>query len=924
MSKPRNGLPPLYGTQPDTAYPDPYGPGVSGYEQETFDKHEPARKSFTIFKPRRAKPNFIFSVLVNAVRIVLVLGLLAILAAGGALIGIGKAYVGTAPTLDLALLSDQAKTSFIYDSDGVLITDYKGTENRVMVNIYQIPEKLQYAYIAVEDVRFFTHNGVDFKRILGSLFKNFVSNQNQGASTITQQLIKNTVLSNELSYKRKIQEAYLAMELETIYSKAEILEAYLNTIYMGENYYGVSVAAEGYFGKDLAELSLRECAMLAGMTNNPYYYNPRRNFYLRQSDTTDYPTLTNDRTNYVLGLMYTNEFITYQEYQDALNTETATVLPQSAVEGEGMYNYAHYVEYAIKEVVDCFLEINGLENTSENRAKMENELRTGGYHVTLALDSQIQQIVEDTLESWTDYPALRDPSDKIYRAKNANGTYTEIIQPQASAVVLDYRTGELKAIVGGRTKPTQRKTLNRATDMNMPVGSAIKPISVYAPAIELGASPASVVYNMPLPVSGWLDENQKETWPRNYGGSQYTGPVTLRNALKNSYNVAAAQTLMTLVGVERSVDFLVKSGVDPDNINATPFGLALGSSGITPVQMAVAYGVLGNGGVYQEPISVLGISDSEGNVIWDGHQQQERHQVYRQSTAWMVVDMMKDVVSGGTGTKAKLSGQTVAGKTGTNSDQRGVFFCGMTGWYVSSLWIGHDDYKPLSSKVTGGNSAAPLWKSYMTKIHDTKALGNRDILDGTPEDYGLTKVTTCAVSGQRASDACRNDVMGYGVVTDYWYTLAVPTTQCQMHVLADVCAQTNLIATPFCPTVVTKGIVVIPEGHPLYRFIHDTVYEPVLSEYLGIAGNLGICTYHQSAATSGTDPLVQNTLIPDAQTLINSAQALLTGLDATSDQAMSIVNAINNLQMVINGESPNSSDVAGAMSLLTQAMASAY
>lgn len=908
----------------DYAYEPPYDTAHSRRDMNSAIGSEPAKKKFTIFKPRHSKPNFIFSVLVNAVRIALVLVLFAILAAGGALIGIGKAYVGTAPTLDLALLSDQDKTSFIYDSNGELITDYKGTENRVMVNIYQIPEQLQYAFIAVEDVRFFTHNGVDFKRIFGSLIKNFISNQNQGASTITQQLIKNTVLSSELSYKRKIQEAYLAMQLETLYTKAEILEAYLNTIYLGENYYGVSVAAEGYFGKDLAELTLRECAMLAGMTNNPYYYNPRRNFYLRQSETTDYPALTNDRTDYVLNLMYENEFITYDEYQSALNQNTANVLAESAIEGEGMYPYAHYVEYAIKEVVDCFLEINGLEDTSENRYKMENELRTGGYHVTLALDSQIQEIVEDTLENWTDYPALRDPSDKIYRAKNANGTYTEIIQPQASAVVLDYRTGELKAIVGGRTKPTQRKTLNRATDMNMPVGSAIKPISVYAPAIELGASPASVVFNMPLPVTGWLDENQNETWPRNYGGSAYTGPVTLRNALKYSYNVAAAQTLMTMVGVERSVDYLVKSGVDLENISATPFGLALGSSGITPVQMAVAYGVLGNGGVYQEPISVLGISDSDGNVIWDGHQEQERRQVYRQSTAWLLVDMMKDVISGGTGTKAKISGQTVAGKTGTNSDQRGVFFCGMTGWYASSLWIGHDNYEPLSSKVTGGNSAAPLWKEYMTKIHQAKNLENRDILAGSPEDYMLTKVTTCAVSNQLATDACRNDVMGYGVVTDYWYTVTVPTMQCQMHVLADVCAITKQIATPFCPVVETKGIVVIPEQHPLYRFLNDTLYEPVLSDYLGVSNNLGICTYHQSEASSGVDTVVQNTLIPDARTLIENAQTLLYGLDAASAEYIGIVNAINNLEVVINGESPSSADVAGAMSLLTQAMANAY
>ena len=910
----------------DTQYGLPYTGDYSGYPSnpENEKDHDTSRRKLTIFKPRRAKPNFIFSVFVNAVRITLVLIILIALAAVGAVIGIGKAYVGTAPTLDLAMLSDQDKTSFIYDSAGTLITDYKGTENRVMVNIYQIPENLQYAFIAIEDVRFFSHNGVDFKRIIGSFIQNFVSNTNQGASTITQQLIKNTILSNELSYKRKIQEAYLAMELETMYSKAEILESYLNTIYLGENYYGISVAAEGYFGKDLSELTLRECAMLAGMTNNPYYYNPRRNFYLRQSDVTDYPALTNNRTDYVLQLMYENEFITAQEYQDALNPATATVTETSSVEGEGMYPYAHYVEYAITEIVDSFLELNGLEDTSENRYKMENELRTGGYHVTLAMDSEIQEIVEDTLESWDDYPGLRDPSDKIYRAKNANGTYTEIVQPQAAAVVLDYRTGELMAIVGGRTRPTQRKTLNRATDMNMPVGSAIKPISVYAPAIELGASPASVVYNMPLPISGWLNENLEDSFPKNYGGSSYSGPSTLRNALKRSQNVSAAQTLMTLVGVDRSVDFLLKSGVDLDHINATPFGLALGSSGITPVQMAVAYGVLGNGGVYQEPISVLGISDSDGNVVWDGHQQQERRQVYRPSTAWLVIDMMKDVISSGTGTKAQISGQTVAGKTGTNSDQRGVFFCGMTGWYASSLWIGHDNYKPLSSKVTGGNSAAPLWKEYMTRIHQAKDLGNRDILDGSPEDYNLTLVTTCAVSGQLATDACYNDIMGYGVVRDYWYTQTVPTVNCQMHVYADICTQTNMIATPYCPSVEKRGVVMIPEGHPLYRFLNSTQYRSVLSEYLGVATNLSICPYHQSPGDETTDPVVKDTLIPGALMLIENAQALLYGLNSNSVEYMNIVSAIDNLRYVINGDSPTSSDVAGAMSLLTQAMSASY
>lgn len=901
----------------DPAYLPP-APDDAGFEKP---------KRFSIFKPRLSRPNFIIAVLVYAVRFTLLLTVLLGLALTGAVLGIAKAYMETAPTLDLALLSEQDKTSFIYDADGNVITDYKGTENRVMVSVTRMPASLQRAFVAVEDARFYTHNGVDLKRIVGSFVQNLVSNTNQGGSTITQQLIKNTVLSSELSYKRKIQEAYLAMQLETMYTKDQILECYLNTIYLGENYYGVAVAAEGYFGKDLSELTLRECAMLAGLTNNPYYYNPRKNFYVRKSETTDYAKLTNSRTDYVLRTMYENEFITFQEYQDALAPATAGVLETGTTEGEGMYPYAHYVEYAVKEVVDCFLTLNGLDDTTENRYKMENELRTGGYRVTLAIDTQIQQIVEDTLENWTKYPALRDPSDQIYRAKNSDGSYTEVIQPQAAAVVLDYRTGELKAIVGGRTKPTQRKTLNRATDMKMPVGSAIKPISVYAPAIELGASPASVVYNLPLPISGWKNSEGKDIWPKNFGGGGYTGPVTLREAMKRSQNVSAAQTLLTMVGVDRSLDFLLKLGINRDNIDATPFGLSLGSSGITPVQMAVAYGVLGNGGVYQKPISFLGISDSEGHVIWDSHQQQERRQVFRASTAWLTVDMMKDVVSGGTATNAKISGQTVAGKTGTNSDQRGIFFCGMTGWYSSSLWIGHDNYKPLSSKASGGNSATLLWQSYMTAIHKAKNLANKDILDGDPESYGLTRVTTCAVSGQLATDACRNDVMGYGTVTDYWYTPTVPTTSCQMHQSLAVCTESNMVATPYCPSTTVRGVVVIPQGHPLYRFVNDPTYGSVLAEYLGTSSGTTLCPLHQYGYVSSdqaVDPVVQNTLIPDARTLIQSAHGLLSSLDSTGEAYQNVVAAINQLQAVIDGASPSSADVAGAMAQLTQAMASAY
>ena len=472
-------------------------------------------------------------------------------------------------------------------------------------------------------------------------------------------------------------------------------------------------------------------------------------------------------------------------------------------------------------MVDTFLDLNGLENTSANRYAMENKLRTGGYSVYLCLDTEIQEIVEDTLANWSDYPRLRDPSDKVYQSRNADGTYTEIEQPQAAACVFDYRTGELKAIVGGRYKPTTRKTLNRASGMTMPVGSSIKPLTVYAPAIDLGASPASIAYNMPVPISGWKDSSGKDSWPKNYGGGGYKGPQSFRSALRNSYNTAAAQILMTYVGVSRSVEYLHLMGIPDKNINADPFGLALGSSGITPVQMAVAFGTIANKGVYQQPLSFSRILDSSGNVVVDMHQQQDRHQVFKPSTAYLVVDMLKEAVQSGTGTKAKISSQVVAGKTGTNSDSKGVFFAGMTGWYSASVWIGHDNYKALSSKATGGNSAAPLWQSFMAKIHKAKNLDSREIIDGAPSDYNLVRVTTCGVSGQLATDACYNDVNGYKTITDYWDADSVPTAYCSMHKSVSICTESGLLATDYCPSysVETRGIVLIPKGHPLYDYI---------------------------------------------------------------------------------------------------------
>ena len=892
-----------------------WGAEEEEYDEEPEEKPEPR----SIFRPETRKPNFVVSVLLNTIRVLIVIVVLAGVAGLGAVAGIAKGYVDTAPELNLVALDSQAQTSFIYDCNNNLITEYKGTENRVLVSLDAMPKRLRNAFIAVEDARFYSHSGVDLKRIVGAFVSNLTSSGTQGGSTITQQLIKNTLLSSEQSYKRKIQEAYLALQLESKYSKDQILESYLNTIYLGENYYGVQVAAQGYFGKDLGELTLRECAILAGATNNPYYYNPRRNLYTRRSEDKDYVAVTNNRTDYVLRCMYENQFITREQYEEALNPATANVLQEAPASGNSMYRYPHYVEYAVKEVVSILLELNGLEDNSANRNAMENKFRTSGYSVKLAIDPNIQETVESTLQNWSKYPSLRDPSDKVFRTKNSDGTYTETIQPQSACAVLDYRTGELKAIVGSRTEVTAKKTLNRATDMKMPVGSSIKPIAVYAPALELGASPASIVYNIPVPIPGWKDAKGNDSWPNNYGGAGYVGPETLRTGMAKSHNIAAASTLLTMVGVERSVDFLHRMGIDDGHINATPFGLSLGSSGITPLQMTVAYGVLANGGVYQEPISVLGISDSAGHVVWDGHQHQDRRRVFSDSTSWMIVDMLKSSAPSST----KIKGQIVGGKTGTNSDQKGVFYSGITGYYASAVWIGHDNYKALSSKSTGSGAAAPLWQAYMSKIH--QGLEKKDILDGDPSAYGLVKVTTCAVSGQLATEACRNDAMGYGTVTDWWAKGTEPTVSCQMHSTQTVCSETHMLASQYCPNPVQQGVVTIPAGHPLYNLLSNPQYQEVIRQYLGdtAVSSSTVCTLHNEYYQPVT-PSQDSQSFTEARQVLVLAENMLTTMDSASAQYQAIRNAADYLRLLLGSEYPSQAEVMNAMESLTRAMGGVY
>lgn len=365
------------------------------------------KEHINMFKPKQRNSSFIIGIALTSFKLILI-ALFMMGAAGiGTLVGVAKAYMETTPNLDTGKIEDQSETSNIYDGNGDWITAYTGTENRDWATIEEIPDMLQKAVVAIEDVRFFNHTGVDVKRLIGVFISNLMNSSVQGGSTITQQLIKNRLLSSERTYKRKIQEAYLSLQLEQEYFKKEILEAYMNTIHLGASNYGVKAAAMDYFGKELGALTLRECAMLAGITRYPSLYNPRRVYY-----DSDNPDKLNDRTDDVLFQMYKAGFISKQEYNAALE-DNVSVLEESRV--LEMYEMPYFVEYVIYDVITHLLKQRNMQETKENRILLDDEIRTNGYKIFTTVDPDMQKIVEQSLEEWDKYPELEDKSNSAIR-----------------------------------------------------------------------------------------------------------------------------------------------------------------------------------------------------------------------------------------------------------------------------------------------------------------------------------------------------------------------------------------------------------------------------------------------------------------------------------------------------------------------------
>ena len=752
----------------------------------------------------------------------------------GLVFGVAKAYIDTTPAMDVAQLTISDRTSYLYDRNGNEIMSMSSIEYRDWVELEDIPEMLRNALISVEDVRFYKHSGVDFKRLFSAALEILGNSNSSGGSTLTQQLIKNKILGSERTYKRKIQEAFLALQLETVMEKDDILEAYLNDIYLGGSNYGVKAAARDFFGKELSELTIRESAMIAGLTQNPYRYNPRLNYYWQRYGRAEdaYEKYTVARTNTVLRRMYENDKITLEQYQAALNEEVSII---EVSENSKMYDMAYFVEYCVDDVIRHWLRADGVADTAANRIAYENKLRTGGYRIYTTVDPFVQNTVQASIAQWDSYPKLADMNQSVITETISDSVTIETIEPQAAAVVIDQSTGELRAIIGGRTEPSIRKGINRASSSYTEVGSAIKPLSVYGPALDNGMSPGTIIANADGAIPGWGGENG---YPNGgLSNKKRYGPVTIRTGLEQSLNVVAARVLLSQnVGILRSVQYLEKLGIPSSQINQDGPGLALGTSGITPIQMCGAYAAIANNGYYLEPLSFTKVTDSEGKTILDADIiRGSQKRVYNDaSTAYFLVDLMKQAVESGTGKKAQIEGYEVAGKTGTNADYASVYFAGMTCDYTAVLWIGHDyPGNKLETGSQGSDYAAPLWQDFMSKLMEGHE--SRPINGESPESLGLVRRTICPVSGLLASEACVHyqltNSSKFAPITDWFDYTDVPTTYCDMHTTLSICSVSGNLAGEHCSsdTIEERTYVLIRPDNQFYN-LEDSVLDKIFGD----------------------------------------------------------------------------------------------
>lgn len=796
--------------------------------------------------------------------------------------GIISGIIASAPSIDDINATPTGYLTTVLDAEGnQTATLVASGSNRKYVTIDEIPIDLQHAFVAIEDQRFYDHNGIDLQGILRAGIKGVASGFHftEGASTITQQLLKNNVFTEWVSeesmadkFERKFQEQYLAIQLEKVVDKDWILENYLNTINLGQNTLGVGVASERYFGKDVSDLTLSECAVLAAITKSPTKYNPISN-----------PENNAERRLTVLNYMLEQDYITQAEYDEAVADNVYDRIQLVNIEASDADINSYFVDAMTDAVIEDLIDRLGYSETQAYKL-----LYQGGLVIESTQDPDIQAICDEEINNLDNY--VGDPkvsfsyrvsiesadgtvkhySDQTmlsyYRSSNNNyditfsdqeeaaeaietykadimaegdtivdgsETVTYTLQPQAALTIIDQSTGEVKAIVGGRGDKVANRTLNRATDTTRQPGSTFKIIAAYAPALDAGGLTLATVQD-DAPYSYTTGEGKAVN---NYD-DRYRGFTTLREAIIDSINIVTVKTLAE-IGPSLGYDYIRSFGFTTVGIeesgNQT---LALGglSNGVTNLELTAAYATVANGGTYIKPKFYTRILDHDGNVLID-NTTSESHTVLKETTAWLLTDAMEDVMTQGTGTPAYFgSSMAQAGKSGTTTKSRDALFAGYTPYYTCVVWGGYDDNHSQSKDNT--TYPKKIWRAVMSRIHE-----DLPYEDFTQPD-GIVTATVCRESGKLAIDGvCTNDPRGSSVYTEYFAEGTAPTEYCDHHILASICSETGQLAGPNCPYKLTSGVYIIG-GSP------NTEDAPYLLTEEALANT---CQYHNAGYNPYTD-----------------------------------------------------------------------
>ncbi len=681
-------------------------------------------------KPKKKRPEGKHSVLGTILRILL-LGLLLTMVFMFVYV---LAYVHGSAAINLDdYKSEQAQTSIIYakNSQGkyTQIAALHGEQNRIWVELDEIPDGLQKAFICLEDKRFYKHDGVDWIRTIGAIVK---YHGKQGGSTLTQQLIKNLTEENQVTIARKLKEILYALNLENNYSKDEILEAYLNTIPLGSGCYGVETAAEKYFGKDLNELTIAEDACLACITKAPTAYNPLL-----------YPEANKDRRTLCLDYMLDEDAITKDQYEKALKEDIVYTNSANFVEKKSASDNSsdsqinsYYVDYVIDTVINDMM-----EKYNYSKSEATRKVYSGGLRIYSCENPNIQAAAEYVYVNRRSFP-----SEPSRTETGENNTKKKV---QSAITIMDYQ-GHVVAMVGGAGPKTINRGLNRATDSVRSPGSSIKPLSVYAPAMEEGL----IWYSTPV-LNYALKINGKE-WPQNFAGDHGSpnNRVTVQYAVAQSLNTCSAQ-LANKMGTTTCLNYLiknfhmttlVKSGKYTDS-NLSSMAVGGMTHGVTTLEMCAAYATFGNGGKYYAPKCYTTVTDYKGEkTLLDGSQKPT--QAIKPGTAGSMNKILQTVVTEGTGKGCGVVGFTSYMKTGTTSDTKDKWTCGGTPYYVAAVWYGYDKQEEMTNFASGYNPAAHIWSAVMNRVHNGLSKKNFDL------DDQIVARSYCTRSGLLAGSGC--------------------------------------------------------------------------------------------------------------------------------------------------------------------------